>query len=165
MSDSKETTENPFAKLIAGLAPALKKAERSFITDDEELKDKYPLTVKKVDCNFRQGLLKQPSFVSVRLASKEDRNTYLGILLGDVVVDCKTMYDPEEQDLTVGFRKNPAIYVPTLGRIVMGMESWWQEIGSAEDLRQITDEVINSQPYVQMLQQLIAKEEPPDEPA
>ncbi len=160
-----EEKENPFAKLIAGLAPAMKKAERSFLTNDEEMKDKYPLTVKSVVCDFKQKMLRTPKPVSVRLASKEDTKTYLGFHLGDMVMDCQAMFDPEDQDITVGFRRNPAIYVPALNRVVMGMESWWGEIESEKDLKEITDETINSQPYVQLLQQLTAKDEPPDEPA
>lgn len=157
--------KNPFAKLIAGLVPAMRKAERSFLVNDEEFKDKYPLTVKSVECDFKQKMLKAPKPVSVRLASKEDTKTYLGFHLGDMVIDCQAMFDPEDQDITVGFRRNPAIYVPALNRVVMGMESWWGEIESEKDLKEITDETINSQPYVQLLQQLIAKDEAPDEPA
>ena len=51
--------------------------------------------------------------------------------------------------LPVSLPPNPAIYVPALGRIVFGYESWWSKVSSESVVQDITDADIESQPYVQ----------------
>lgn len=46
---------------------------------------------------------------------------------------------------------NPAIYVFDLQRIIFGAESWWSIIENPEELKDITDDDINSQWYVKAL--------------
>lgn len=46
------------------------------------------------------------------------------------------------------------MFVPALGRIVRGMESWWSPIDSPDQLKDITDADIDAQPAVQALRAL-----------
>lgn len=104
------------------------------------------------------------AFVAVRLASKEDTKTYLGIMLGDYMRPQVT-FDSETGTLTfkpTEFMGNPAMWVPDLNRIVMGFESWWGEIKSVEDLKQITDADIQNVWYVKALKALAEKEKAPE---
>jgi hypothetical protein len=50
--------------------------------------------------------------------------------------------------------RNPAIYVPALKRLVFGAGSWWGEIKTEDDLKEITDKDINDVWYVQALKAL-----------
>ena len=43
----------------------------------------------------------------------------------------------------------PPIFVPALGRIIYGCESWWSRIRSEEEFSDITDADIANQWYVQ----------------
>ena len=45
---------------------------------------------------------------------------------------------------------NPAIFVPELGKIIFGMESWWGRIKSEEELKDITDGDIENVWHVKM---------------
>ena len=68
-------------------------------------------------------------------------------------------YNEESGELTVGMASNPAIYVFDLQRIIFGAESWWGIIESPEELKDITDDDINSQWYVKALKAM-HKDEP-----
>jgi len=46
---------------------------------------------------------------------------------------------------------NPAIYIPKIGKVIYGMESWWKVINNKEELKDITDNDINNVWYVQAL--------------
>jgi hypothetical protein len=50
---------------------------------------------------------------------------------------------------------NPAMYVFSLKKVILGVSSWWQRIKKPEDLKQITEEDINSVWYVQALNNII----------
>ena len=56
------------------------------------------------------------------------------------------------------------IYIPENGRVVFGVESWWGEIKSVDDLKDITDADINSVWYVNALKAMTENEKP-EEPA
>lgn len=90
------------------------------------------------------------SFVKVRVAGSSDeaQSTRLGILLGDLPMGIAGRVGVLRLQWGAG---NPAIWVPSLRRIVMGYESWWGEIESPEELRAISDADIESIPYVQAL--------------
>jgi hypothetical protein len=51
---------------------------------------------------------------------------------------------------------NPAIFVPTLGKLLYGCELWWSKISSPDDLRTISDADIDNVWYVQALKSLQA---------
>ena len=46
---------------------------------------------------------------------------------------------------------NPAIYVPELRKIVFGCESWWGEIQSPDEIKDITDDDISNVWYVKLV--------------
>jgi hypothetical protein len=76
---------------------------------------------------------------------------YFGIMVGEVALSIS--HSIEKDVVTVSHSVyNPAILIPELGKIVYGMESWWGEIGSEEDLQSvITPETINKIWYMRLL--------------
>lgn len=95
-------------------------------------------------------------FVSVRPCGPEFANkTYLGVYLGDMAMSVGIDFNTETHTAHIRWgAHNPAIFVPDLGRIVLGAESWWRLIKSTEDLQTITDADIQSVWYVRALQSL-----------
>lgn len=89
--------------------------------------------------------------VRVRPCGKEyEDRTYLGFLIGDVALSPSVKI--EESSIVAGFGyHNPAIFVPSLQRIIYGCESWWQEIKSEDDLSDITDDDINNTWYMKIM--------------
>lgn len=79
--------------------------------------------------------------------------TYLGILLGDMPLQLSASIDEDSGDLTIKRSMyNPAILIPELGEIVYGCGSWWGEIDSEEELKDmITDDTIKNCWYVRLL--------------
>lgn len=103
-------------------------------------------------------------FVAVRPV--ESAKTYLGIYMGDMPrVNLNVAAVEADHSLTMriergDFMGNPAIYVPALHQIVYGMESWWGELKSPDDIRQISDADIENVWYVQALKSLAASPTP-----
>lgn len=93
--------------------------------------------------------------VKVRSCKKEHGDkTYFGIYIGDVAQTVS--HSIEDNVVTAGFSfHNPAIFIPELGEIVYGFESWWCRIQTKEDLdKLITDDTINNVWYIQALKTL-----------
>jgi hypothetical protein len=90
-------------------------------------------------------------FVSVRPCADEHKDkTFLGIYVGDVRV-------------RAGFLgHNPCMWVPELKEFIFGFESWWGKIESPEQLREITDADIESQPYVRALRAFVVEGQCPE---
>lgn len=87
------------------------------------IKDSIP-TVKQKDAG-------RP--VSVQLSRMEDPVT--GVYLGDLGISSMMTYNRATEVLEVGQMKNPAFWVPSMGRVVWGAESGWEfcdEAGLAE---------------------------------
>lgn len=152
-----EMKPDGMGELFSKLAEQIAKTKN--VVFDEDIK--YPITVEK----FTALALRpeaQPkevgSFVSVRLASKTDTKTYLGIYLGDFPVGQMTSWNPDTSELQVFQKRNPAMFVPDLKRIVWGMESWWGHIEDENDLKQITDQDIENVWYVKALKSLTKTE-------
>ena len=117
----------------------------------------YPITVNGINQNFRQYWKEEGSgkLVKVRPCGKEYGNkTYLGFLLGDLPIGLYITHNPETLEMKVSTTGNPAIYVPELGKIRFGMESWWGEIESPEELKDISDDDISNTWYVKLLQEM-----------
>lgn len=95
------------------------------------------------------------SLVAVRPCGEEyGDKTYLGIYLGELPIQILTSYDPHIGVLTNSTMDNPGIYVPELKKIVYGCGSWWNEIESEEDLKNITDEDIENTWYVKAYREM-----------
>ena len=131
----------------------------------EKWKIKYPITIKGVefDENYSQPPFQPGIFqrkiggpVAIRPCFDETKGkTFLGFYLGDVAVGVSVSFNQETEILTVmKGAGNPAIWVPDLGKVVMGYESWWGVIKSPEDMKQITDTDINSVWYVKALKEI-----------
>jgi len=127
----------------------------------------YPLTIQGIQNNFTKDGMRSMydcgTLVKINPCGDEYGNkTYLGILLGDLPIGAYISFHPDDQKLHISPHSNPAIFVPELKKIVYGCESWWGEIESPEDFKEITSEDINNVWYVQLLKEMTAKEsEPP----
>jgi hypothetical protein len=104
---------------------------------------------------------KETAWVAIRPCGDEHKGrTYLGFLLGDIALSLSARFDRESGVMSISpAMHNPAIWVPDLGRIVFGCESWWGEIKCADGLRQITDAHIDDVWYVRALKDIGAKGE------
>ena len=105
------------------------------------------------------------SFVAIRPCAKEYGNkTYLGIYIGDIAMGVTTKRvqstsDPSKGAISIGFgAHNPAIFVPELKQIIFGCASWWNIIKKPEDLKDITDDLVESQWYVKAAKQMFQEE-------
>jgi hypothetical protein len=107
---------------------------------------------RPIEVNERRG----GKFVRVRPCGPEFAGkTYLGVYLGDMALSVGINFHTETRTAHIRWGShNPAIFVPDLGRIVLGAESWWGLIKSPEDLQTISDLDIQSVWYVRALQAL-----------
>lgn len=123
-------------------------------------KTPFPLVLTGIDTSRFKGLhtTRRTGWVKIRPCGEEYGNkTYLGWYLGDMAVGVQAYV--KEGDLTLLSHNNPAIFVPELGKVIFGCESWWGNINSPADLADITDADINSVWYVQALKDLGSKPE------
>jgi len=127
---------------------------------------KYPIEVSGIEApaiyrdHHRPWTLgaKCGDLVQVRSCCKEDgTKTYLGILLGDLPLDISFTHNRETKKLEIYAFKNPAIYVPELRKILWGVESWWEDIDSEDQLRQISDDDIQNVWYVKLWKEMQAR--------
>ncbi len=100
-----------------------------------------------------------PHFVAIRPCEDQFKGkTYLGVLIGDFPLSISASFNRETKVLDLQpARHNPMIYIPDLGTVVFGAESWWGSINSPEQLRKITDADIESIWYVRALKALDEK--------
>ena len=115
----------------------------------------YPLTISGIDIDDDLRSLRQSDIgklATVRPCGEEyNDKTYVGIFLGDLPHAPHISHDERTGKLKIIPMMNPAIFVPELKKIIYGCESWWSLIEKPEDMdREITDELIQSQWYVQL---------------
>jgi hypothetical protein len=158
------------AEIKALYAESLQAAEPDKVCNDwiaETISRNYsPETPRKLPQSFDLRAIAGPSGeallirkghsgrpVRVRPCDPELKDrTFFGIYLGDLALG--VIYEMNRESGLAHARwswHNPAIWVPSLGRIVMGMGSWWGLIKSEEDLKEITDDVIQDVWYVKAL--------------
>jgi hypothetical protein len=90
----------------------------------------------------------KPCLVKVRPCGEKYKNkTYVGFLLGDAALSSAISIEDDKITCEWSFF-NPAIYLPEFGDIVYGAESWWSEIESEAELKEITDMDIQNVWYV-----------------
>jgi hypothetical protein len=121
----------------------------------------YPLTIEGIDNEFNKdrNLHGCGTLVKIAPCGKEyEGKTYLGILLGDLPIGAHISFNRETKRLTVFPHSNPGIFIPELKKIVYGCESWWGEIESPDDLRDITPDVIENIWYVRLLKEMSGKQ-------
>jgi hypothetical protein len=94
------------------------------------------------------------SMVKVRPVGEQyGSKTYVGFLIGDVAATSGLKVIDENTMQVIFGGYNPAIFIPETGTVVMGYESWWSEIESLEELKDITDQDIENVWYVKLLKQ------------
>ena len=111
----------------------------------------YPVTITSIEAYFDEthSLRECGALAAVRPCGETyDGKTYLGVLLGDLQRGAHITTGVKEGVLCVLPDMSPAIFVPTLKKIVYGYECWWRRIDTAEYLRQITDDDIGALWYV-----------------
>lgn len=81
---------------------------------------------------------------------KYENKTYLGFLIGDIALGSSIKILEDKIQLNWSGH-NPAIFVPEIGEVVYGCESWWSEIKSEKELKEITDSDIENTWYVKLL--------------
>lgn len=118
--------------------------------------------VKNVVLDHENPYFRKPQFgqkpgslVAVRPVLKEYENkTYIGFLIGEISTGCSLEIKDDTLTVKVGGVGNPAIFIPQTGTVVMGFESWWSEIETEAELRQITDADIENTWYVKLWKEL-----------
>ena len=116
----------------------------------------FPLAVQGIELRGCLPSMREVGkLVRVRLC--DDDKTYLGVYLGELARAPMAYTRSDSQNLIVSLYQNPALYVPTLSRIVWGDESWWSIIESEDDLRDISNDDIASQWYVRLAKDLFSK--------
>jgi hypothetical protein len=150
------------AELLSKFGKEIKDHKEKFVfMDDAE----FPLSISGVKTRNilpGKGLLnrgvKPGTLVMVKPCSDNPGDkTFLGLYLGEFPVDFLWEYEKETKLIHMLPHTNPAMLVPELNRIVWGMESWWGEIESVDQLKQITDEDIENVWYVQLLKSQLEK--------
>ena len=100
---------------------------------------------------------KQGDLVRIQPCADEYKGkTYLGFYLGNIAryPDCSIAKEVITVD--VGGH-NPAIFIPELGKIIYGYESYWGKINSPDELKDITADEINNLWYVKALKEQLEK--------
>jgi hypothetical protein len=106
----------------------------------------------------RESLLhKQGCLVKINPCGKEyEGKTYLGFLIGDVALGSSLSIKEDKIQLEFSGH-NPGIFVPEIGKIIYGCESWWGEIKDESELKGITNDDIENVWYVKILRELEKK--------
>ncbi|RKO61643.1 hypothetical protein [Caldibacillus debilis] len=124
----------------------------------------FPLTIQGIQNHFTKdgmgSLYECGKLVKIKpCGEKYENKTYLGILLGDLPIGAFVSFHHDDQKLHITPHSNPAIFVPELKKIIYGYESWWGEIESLEDFKEITTEDIENVWYVKLLKAMIPEED------
>ena len=95
----------------------------------------------------------------VKIRPCNENNTYLGVFVGELPLHSTASFNEETGRLKIGTISNPAILVPTLGKIVFGCESWWSFVENEDDLeKEISDDMINNQWYIKAIKSMCKSE-------
>jgi len=131
------------------------------LNKNEKQNTMFPLEVAAVNWVDGEMELRRegvPRLVAIRPCDSEE--AYLGIYVGELPLGCTMSYHRESKILSIHHTiSNPAIIVPALKKVVMGIESWWAFIETEEQLRQITDEDIENTWYVRAIRKMVEGDE------
>lgn len=113
-----------------------------------ELKEVKPPSNKAIE---RDYMHREPHLVKIRpCAEQYDNKTFLGLYLGEIALSVSIGI--EENKIHCNFAShNPAIYIPEIGKIIYGCESWWGAIKNPEELKNISDKDIQNVWYVKAM--------------
>ncbi len=158
---------------MEGFGEMMKMLGKKFEEEQErtgELKSpdelEYPLEISGIEIrpvkrSYKglMGMHEVGIMVAIRpVGDQYEGKTFLGIYLGDMPIELLVSYQTKLKNIVVGTHDNPAIFVPSLNKVIYGVESWWGEIESEEQLRQITDDDIQNVWYVKALHELGEKQ-------
>lgn len=121
----------------------------------------YPLTINEIDQSdwkniYDKGTKEIGQLVKVRPCGEEyEGKTYLGILLGELPLSPTISFNNKTNVLNVGVLTNPCIFIPSLNKLIWGMESWWCRIENQEDFTNISDNDINNVWYVKLMKDMV----------
>lgn len=113
----------------------------------------YPLTIDGIEVKpikSRGTCIGRPVRV-MPCAEEYEGKTFLGLYLGELPWYIHVSHNEEDNKLHIDTANNPAIYVFELQKIIYGCESYWNIIKDPRQFDDITDEMIKSQWYVQLL--------------
>lgn len=123
----------------------------------ETFKSKYiefPLTINGIDAQpikTDSWHCQTGALVAVRPCEEEYQGqTFLGFFLGELPLSIMHTFDHKTGILNAYPLRNPAMFVPELGKIIWGCASWWKEIKNDADFKEITDNDIESTWYVRL---------------
>ena len=131
-------------------------------SDYKSMYIEYPLTIDGINIEnieYNTGLYRRSIGrpCKIRPCGDEYKNkTYLGLILGALPLYTNVSFS--KGYLNVSPVSNPAIFVFELKKIIFGSESWWSEINNIDDLKEITDSMIENQWYVKLLKELMEKD-------
>ena len=115
----------------------------------------YPITINGIK-NEKIEYKQTCCLCKVQPCDKEyEGKTFVGIFLGDIPIGLYSSFREDTGTLTNSVINNPAIFIPKIGKIVFGCNSWWQEIESIEDFSDITEDDIENTWYVQAMKEMI----------
>lgn len=120
------------------------------MSDIKEIEFPKNNVIEKRDSDYYKNI----SLVKIRPCADEYKDkTFAGFYLGDVATS-SSLNITDDNKLQLNFAShNPAIFVPELNKIIYGFESWWGEIESIEELKEITDSDIENVWYVKALKE------------
>lgn len=129
----------------------------------------FPLAVSEIKVKeqptYNRGLFHQVG-VTVKIRpcgeNNPDKKTFLGIYLGDLPRTTHATYNRTSHEIEISQMTNPAIWVPSLNKIIFGDESWWQEIKKPEDFEDISDGQILNQWHMKALQNIYKPQDQED---
>jgi hypothetical protein len=102
---------------------------------------------------IKETSVDRPVLVKVRPCADEYKDkTFVGFLIGEVALGSSISISDDKISCEWA-QYNPAMYVPEIGKIIYGCGSWWSEIKSVDELKQITNEDIENVWYVKALKE------------
>lgn len=117
----------------------------------------YPITVNKINTQKidTSGVYESGSLCEVQPCAEEYAGkSYLGFYLGDLPIGIVTSYRRDTCEINISTMNNPAIFVPELGKIIYGCESFWREIEDVSDFKGISEEEIQNTWYVKAVKEM-----------
>lgn len=109
---------------------------------------------------LQEGLMssKLGTLVKIRPVDDEYKDkTFVGFYLGELATSFTISITDDKIQLNFAGH-NPAIFVPDLGKIIYGYESWWGKIDSIDDLKSITDKDIDDIWYMKLFKSQLEDE-------
>ena len=99
-----------------------------------------------------------PCLVRVKPCAEEyGGKTFIGFLVGHAAIGSRITIKDDSLVCDWAYF-NPMIYIPENGCVVFGYESWWGKIDSVDDLKEITNEEIDSVWYVNLAKSVLENE-------